>query len=310
MLKEKCPSDPEGSMDIGEQPDGSFIRSGTVKLVAVEIPEIDLIEVEKIVPISAMVTPSDVNGVCEDERYYWWASSNIRFLVNGQEMTEACGRTVNIIAKGPSDYLDSSYVGVLFITGQDDLGHYRWVLSPIEHFTAVEIDLDVDSNNNGLVGDWGEDEGEMEWPGMVVGIGGAVRPGMIHQIQPLDVPEGQVYLRAISGSALLHIYNQNGGQLLYSTNKARSNNLWNLLLVAPIHLDIVAPQEPEQIPGEIVLQVEYCQGFRCVPDAHFPAGLRRSEKDSDPAKGHHPISPLSPAGAIQADGASRAMNDF
>ncbi len=82
---------------------------------------------------------------------------------------------------------------------------------------------------------------------------------------PGTLPEGQVYLSMVSGSGLIQVRNQDTGALIYSSDKARSANLWSLVSQMNLHCVVTAPEDKEQTPGEIVLEYRYVNGaFQCA----------------------------------------------
>jgi len=82
---------------------------------------------------------------------------------------------------------------------------------------------------------------------MLVGVGGAVRPLWLCKPEPGTLPEGQVYLSMVSGSGLIEVHN------------------WSLVSSMNLHCVVTAPEDPEQTPGEIVLEYRYVNGaFQCA----------------------------------------------
>ncbi len=95
-------------------------------------------------------------------------------------------------------------------------------------------------------------------------LGGASRPLWLYRPDPGTLPEGQVYLSQVSGGGTIEVRNQDGGALIYSSDKARSANLWSLVSSMNLHCIVTAPEDPEQTPGEIVLEYRYVNGaFQC-----------------------------------------------
>jgi len=53
--------------------------------------------------------------------------------------------------------------------------------------------------------------------------------------------------------------------LIFSSDKARSADLWSLVSQMNLHCVVTAPEDPEQTPGEIVLEYRYVNGaFQCA----------------------------------------------
>ncbi len=164
---------------------------------------------------------------------------------------------------GPGQYTMGMQVSP--VEGQSPFAIYDFAYSEnSKTIWVVDVDMLADSNNNGDL-DSGDNLVELDSPGMLVGVGGASRPLWLYKPDPGTLPEGQVYLSMVSGSGLIEVRNQDTGALIYSSDKARSANLWPLVSQMNLHCVVTAPECPEQETGDVVLEYQYVNGaFQCA----------------------------------------------
>ena len=161
---------PHTPPEAGSSDDGEPTRSATVKLVSVEIEEIDFVGLGAECSVSANVEPT-VNGSDNDSCYDWFTSGEVVFLVDGQEKTTAKGRTITLKGNRTSKFYDFGGISVHFRSLSDDLGR-KVLVNDGETLTVVDAELKnlTFTSDHGSLRDndqdWtgsGELYGEPEW---------------------------------------------------------------------------------------------------------------------------------------------------